>query len=382
MENPFRPGSGVLPPYFAGRNQEIDVFKKKMSNGINGGFIQHMAILSSWGSGKTSLLLKFKEIAKDMKCPVLPIQLYSIPEARNFVELFVNSASFVVPPSNWQRFTNSISGFGISIIGSGIQVQRQAGYFEPQTAFQQSLKTIWENSDSRLIVVMIDDVQLIAEREQTLEILRNAFTWASNAGYRFMVVVAGTPDVFEKFQQAHAPLTRFFEPMILKPLSDKECKEAVSEPLKNTSVSFSDDVIDRIAALSEGNPFYVQLLASHAFEHARENGVGVEEFKLAFVSAINDVSVRMFDNMLAGSSPIEKKVLAAMHESGLPLKWGEMLKLAEGAGIKKTSARTAVKRLVDGGLLRQITEGEHEGCYIFRDGLFREYIGAKTRGVS
>jgi predicted transcriptional regulator len=110
--------------------------------------------------------------------------------------------------------------------------------------------------------------------------------------------------------------------------------------------------------------------------------IDVFKKKLAFVSAINDVSVRMFNNIFVGSSPTEKKVLAAMHESGLPLKWGEMLKLAEGAGIKKTSARTAVKRLVDGGLLKQITEEEHEGCHIFKDKLFREYIGAKTMAVS
>lgn len=75
MNNPFRPGSGIFPPYFAGREREIGIFKHKLSSGIKSDFVQHMAIVSGWGSGKTSLLLKFKEISKEVNCPVLPIQL-------------------------------------------------------------------------------------------------------------------------------------------------------------------------------------------------------------------------------------------------------------------------------------------------------------------
>ena len=87
-KNPFRPGSGIFPPYFAGRKKEEDIFKKKLDSAINSNFIQHVAIIGGWGIGKTSLLLKFKEIAKDSNCQILPIQLYSMTEPRNFVELF------------------------------------------------------------------------------------------------------------------------------------------------------------------------------------------------------------------------------------------------------------------------------------------------------
>jgi len=375
--NPFKPGSGIFPPYFAGRQREIEIFKKKLDSAIQNNFVQHMAILSGWGSGKTSLLIKFKEIAKEQNCSILPIQLYSIVEPRDFVELFVNSASFVVPPSNWQRFAEKISSFGISIMGSGIGLEQKSPYFEPQTAFQHSLKNIWKNSDASLIVVMVDDIQLITEREQTLEILRNVFTWSTNEGYKFMLLVAGTPDLFEKFQEAHAPLTRFFEPLILDPLSDEEIREAILKPLKDTKISFSSNIVEQIITLSEGNPFYVQLLSSHSFDHARDNKVSENEFKLAFISAINDISVRMFSKLFKSASPTEREILAIIYKSDLPLKWMEIVKKSKEMNIKESTAKPAIRRLLKAELIKQIEEGEYEDYYTLRDRLFREYLRTK-----
>ncbi|PKP58105.1 MAG: hypothetical protein CVT89_03380 [Candidatus Altiarchaeales archaeon HGW-Altiarchaeales-2] len=380
--NPFRPGSGISPPYFAGRNREIDIFRKKLDKSMNDDFIQHMAIVSGWGSGKTSLLLKFKEIARGINCPVLPVQLYSVMDTKDFVELFVNSASFVVPPSKWKKFSSAVSSLGINVMGTGVQVVKQASFFEPQTAFCHSLKNIWNNSHTQLIPVMIDDIQLITKKEQTLEILRNVFTWAANEGYKFMLVVSGTLDLFERFQEAHSPLTRFFEPLILNPLSSDEIRDAVLKPLENTSISFSDDVVEQIITLSEGNPSYIQLLASHAFEHARNNIVNLDDFKLSLISAINDVSARMFDNMFNKLCMNEKNVLRILYESEVPMRWGEVLEMAENSGIKRASARTSLKRLIDNELLKSVKPQKYEKQYTLRDVLFKEYLSAKLDKVS
>lgn len=378
IENPYRPGSGISPPYFAGRDREVTLFKKKLNSGMNADFIQNMAIVGGWGSGKTSLLLQFKEIAKAVNCPVLPVQLYSVTDTKDFVELFVNSASFVISPSQWGKFSRTVSSIGINVLGSGVQIERKSPYFEPQTAFQHSLKNIWNNSDAPLILVMIDDVQLIAKREQTLEILRNVFTWTTNESYKFMLVVSGTMDLFEKFQEAHSPLTRFFEPMILNPLSDDEVRAAVLKPLENTLVSFSEEVIEQIINLSGGNPFYVQLLASHGFDHARNNRVDPEAFKLAFISAINDISVRMFNKLFKSVSPTERKVLRIIYGSGPPLRWSEIIK--KSTGIKRNTVKPAIRRLLKAGLIKQIEDKEQEKYYTLIDKLFKEYLKIRFGG--
>ena len=57
MVNPFKPGSCLYPPYFAGRTREIEIFQKKLTQTVEG-TPMHMAIIGDWATGKTSLLKK------------------------------------------------------------------------------------------------------------------------------------------------------------------------------------------------------------------------------------------------------------------------------------------------------------------------------------
>ena len=54
MTNPFKPGSGLYPPYFADHQREIKIFENKLNQTINGTPI-HMAVIGDWATGKTSL---------------------------------------------------------------------------------------------------------------------------------------------------------------------------------------------------------------------------------------------------------------------------------------------------------------------------------------
>ena len=57
--NPFRPGSGLFPSHFAGREEEVKVFERKLQS-TRDGVPMHIAVLGEWGIGKTSLLTKFE----------------------------------------------------------------------------------------------------------------------------------------------------------------------------------------------------------------------------------------------------------------------------------------------------------------------------------
>ena len=75
--NPFRPGSGLFPSHFAGREEEVNVFERKLQSTRNGVQI-HIAVRGEWGIGKTSLLTKFENndsvrsvfVTPDGKCIV------------------------------------------------------------------------------------------------------------------------------------------------------------------------------------------------------------------------------------------------------------------------------------------------------------------------
>jgi len=88
MNNPFKPGSGLYPPYFAGRKREEDAFTERLDQTISG-TPMHMAILGDWAMGKTSLLEKFREIAEKKNFVVCGI----ITPSTDSTAVFVNSIS-------------------------------------------------------------------------------------------------------------------------------------------------------------------------------------------------------------------------------------------------------------------------------------------------
>jgi len=60
MNNPFRPGNGIMPPYLAGREDEIFWFENSLASALS--FPQNLVLSGIRGTGKTVLLRKFEEI--------------------------------------------------------------------------------------------------------------------------------------------------------------------------------------------------------------------------------------------------------------------------------------------------------------------------------
>jgi hypothetical protein len=59
--NPFRPGSGILPPLLACREREAAIFETRMARTCDG-HPQHTALLGEWAIGKTTLLLHWRHL--------------------------------------------------------------------------------------------------------------------------------------------------------------------------------------------------------------------------------------------------------------------------------------------------------------------------------
>ena len=59
--NPFRPGSGILPPLLAGRERETATFEARIAR-TREGQPQHTALLGEWAIGKTTLLMHWRRL--------------------------------------------------------------------------------------------------------------------------------------------------------------------------------------------------------------------------------------------------------------------------------------------------------------------------------
>jgi len=91
--NPYKPSSGLIPSFFAGRSQELEKIERKIKTAVEKRFALHSAIIGEWGIGKSCLLKKYKEIAEDHDGFSIPLYAYTITEPETFIKFLSRNFS-------------------------------------------------------------------------------------------------------------------------------------------------------------------------------------------------------------------------------------------------------------------------------------------------
>jgi GTPase SAR1 family protein len=372
-QNPFVPFTGADPPHFAGREVESAHFKRLLQATLDG-HPAHAAFLGDFGSGKTILLKMCRKIAELRKAKTVPIRPYSMTEPAALVNLIASTSYRAIPQSEWKQYKVRLENIGFQVLGPGVSAKITYSEPEPQTILEVLLNETYKLVQAP-IVLTIDDFQEVSDRRNFLTILRNVLMALSEQNARVMLVVAGTEDVLGAAPPKD-PINRFFLPKIVGPLSESEIQKAVEIPLKDRKVSISPPVIQKISELSEGNPFYVQLLAYHFYEQRKGNKIDHVAIPEVLPNALNDLAQRMYLNMLTTASPSERQLLRVFLTEGRPLTAKELRDLAPSYGLKSSGVNPLVSRLQTKGLVRnmQPSGSSGKGTYFIRDRLFTEYL--------
>ena len=314
MRNPFTPGSGLFPPHFADREREVQEFRQCLQATLEGS-PRHLAVLGEWAIGKTSLLIHLRRLAQE-RGALATLSVANPEETQAFIGSLIRTLSLEVQAaygeSLWKRLAKAVGLKEVSLSALGASLEfRFASPGEAQLSLQEYLRSLWNELRGRAsaVVIAVDDLDLIADFRQTMVLLRNTAMELGLAGAKVMIVVTGTPVLFEKMWEAHAPLVRFFEPLELGRLPEKAAREAVVKPLEGSGVRFEPEVVEQSVRLSQGQPYYLQELAYHAFETAQDGMATVETFALAFERAFSTIAKAVFERRVAGLSAGEQKLL-------------------------------------------------------------------------
>lgn len=318
--NPFRKRTGILPSYFTGRENELNELKK-IYNSTKIGIPGHLILYGPKDIGKTSLLLKFQEEITNLD------DVYSVRiplmegNFEDIYSLIIEKCSDTLN-INISHFWEKISSLGINIpfIG-GISVSREIPQSSPAVAFEKILNVIYDElgSDNPVLILLFDDLQRIMGNDETmkiLSILQNALVELNLKGKNIMFVATGSEDIFNKIQDKLDSAVRIFEPYLIGPLSYGEVYDAINVPTKEQNVAFEENVIKEIYELSNGIPYYIQILAYSCFEETNEDDkVTMDEFKKASVYSLNILAQREFKSLFSKSTTEERKILCLMAES-------------------------------------------------------------------
>ena len=370
--NPFRKRTGILPSHFTGREKELNELNE-IYHSTKMGVPGHLILYGPKGIGKTSLLLKFQEGISDLD-DVYPVRIPLIEgNFEDIYSLIIEKCSDTLNINIHHFWDKIISlGINISMIG-GISVSREIPKTSPAVAFEKILNVIYDelDSDNPVLILLFDDLQRIMGSDETmkiLSILQNALVELNLKGKNIMLVATGSEDIFHKIQDRLDSAVRIFEPCLIEPLSYDEVCEAINIPIKKLDVTFEDDVLKEIYELSNGIPYYMQILAYSCFEEVNEdNKVTMAEFKKASLRSLNILAQREFKVLFSKSTTEERKILCLMAESDETLLSYSYIK--DNANLNSEPS-ALLKSLINKNMIIKPSRGK----YKLKNNLFKLYL--------
>lgn len=381
MVNPFKPGSGLYPPFFAGRKREKEIFQKKLEQTIFD-TPMHMSIIGDWATGKTSLMKEFKKIGEKNGCFVSEI----IAPVNNSSSMYVNSISNALADDVKRKFGKSLyqkirdslqstTGVSVSAFGFGASVQRNVmEKSTPQFDLRVGLRTIWENisSKQKAIILLIDDFDQVSNdpdvQKEIMLTQRNSIMEAVNDGVKIMCVVSGAK-LFGQFESIHGPLIRFFEPYELGNLDHREARCAMEVPLKKDNIIFTKEVIERTLDVTQGHPYYLQEFSYVLYENSKRGNVDINLFESVYNQILHDLARKLWRQKLNELGDGSIKVLYIISKGNHTSDSINEIGTNE-FQLKPSHIRTILTRLQQFGHIERISRGE----YTINDKLLGEYI--------
>ena len=370
--NPFRKRTGILPSYFTGRENELNELEK-IYNSTKMGVPGHLILYGPKGIGKTSLLLKFQEKITNLD-DVYSVRIPLIEgNFEDIYSLIIEKCSDTLD-INIGHFWEKISSLGINIpfIG-GVSVSREIPKTSPAVAFEKILNVIYDElgADNPVLILLFDDLQRIMSNDETmkiLSILQNALVELNLKGKNIMFVATGSEDIFNKIQDKLDSAVRIFELYLIGPLSYGEVCDAINIPAEEQSVFFEEDVLKEIYELSNGIPYYMQILAYSCFEENNDDDkVTMVEFEKASVYALNILAQREFKSLFSKSTTEERKILCLMAESDKTILSYSHIK--ENANLNSEPS-ALLKNLVNKNMIIKPSRGK----YKLKNNLFKLYL--------
>ncbi|MFJ4044137.1 ATP-binding protein [Microbacterium sp. NPDC089987] len=374
VDNPFNPGSDVIPAVWAGRTAQLsdwrDVVRPRRLAGL---YERGRTILGEPGLGKSTLVRRIaKEAAAagDWVTQQLRVPSGSDPLKLVATALLKLADDAGLPASRERRIADAISRVqAVAVSGIGLTLRDRQGP-EPHAALTDLLVEIGTAAAERgdvMVLIHLDEVQNITDGEvlsQLLIALGDAIVHEIEVdvpGGRvertlpIAVYLTGLPD-FEDMARARkvATFARRFKTETLAPLSDDDLAAALQDFVLRgwdvpdgsggtVPIRMEKQAAAKIVDLCRGEPFLFQLAGEQAWYAGGTRVITTDQVRQGWRSAQREATAHI-ERILDRLPRREKQFVEAM--ASLPVAERTLSRIAEMMGLSKaTDAGTTSQRL-------------------------------------
>ena len=249
VSGPFRPGTGGLPPYLAGRAEEQALFRSLLSLLDRGAPTPSEVILyGPRGNGKTAFLAWIEEVA----APSYSVDVVALTPSD--IRTTLQLAERLLPDHWWK----GIKPDTIALRG----LTWRPGKDAPTPAPRQVLEA---RASKRGLLLLLDEAHRLEPRVGE-ELLNAAQAVGRKAP--FLLVLAGTPNLRDHLGTMGASFWNRSRKLRIGRLDESAAADAIRLPLESEETSISDDALAQVVRESHGYPFFLQLWGAALWNRA------------------------------------------------------------------------------------------------------------------
>ena len=328
--NPYAPGAGTPPPELAGRDRLIEDAAIALDRIRNGLTAKSMLLVGLRGVGKTVLLNRIHDDARDRGLVTL---LLEAPEDRSLPDLLIpplhaalaRMSHLAAGGQAVRRAFSALAGFvsAVKVGGADLHVSLDVA---PERGLADSgdldadltalVESVGEaaGAQNTALAMFIDELQYVRERE--LAALIAALHRAAQRQLPITLVGAGLPQLVARTASAKTYAERLFRFLDIGPLDAPAARLAIAAPAERLGVAFQPDALTAVLRHTSCYPYFLQEWGKNCWDCATSSPVTAADVGAASLQATAELDAGFFRARFDRLTPSEKRYLRAMAELG------------------------------------------------------------------
>ncbi len=334
--SPYRPGTGLEPPYLGDRQRQIEDFRRFLSEPHNP---RNVLVTGLRGVGKTVLLNHYTSEAEGARWAVVERE-FSEADAEPDVfarAVLADLAALVrrlsLPArlgaaasevaAGVQDFIGSLSiGYGELRVSLGGRRPTVEGGRRLDDDLREALIRVGglckDHGHHRGFVLRYDEFQVIRERrnEMTVSALLAAVSAAQQRSMPVMLVLGGLPPLVENLSRSKSYSERMFVSERLGNLRPPEDQAALLDPAVRLGRRFEAEVVEAVTEDSGGYPYFIQLYGDALWAGSQGAVITLRDFRRLRPRIVETLDQGFFESRYLRAGTVERRILHAIADQG------------------------------------------------------------------
>lgn len=372
IRNPYAPGAGTPPPELAGRAEVLAAGTTAVKRVAAGRTAQSLILVGLRGVGKTVLLNRLAEIAKEQDCNAIFVEAQEgntlgdllVPGLRNVVYSLSSRENLKEKTRRAFRVLRGFMGaikFTINELDIALTVDPERGTADSgriESDFPELLSVVGDlaKAAAKPIIIFVDELQFLSQKDFSALIMGIHRT--NQLVQPVLLVGAGLPQIHGLAGNSKSYSERLFRFPDIGALSYPDARVALVNPAQAEGARFSEEALKRIFLLTERYPYFLQQWAYESWNVAEQTTISEQNVGSATELAVRELDKSFFKVRFDRCTPTEKKYMRALAELGSGKhRSGD---IADTLRVKVTSVAPTRNNLIKKGMIFSPAHGDTE----------------------